>query len=209
MKAETNFSQDWFSRSIPVWSAILSQLAKARQPLRILEVGVFEGRSTCWLLENYCRSAADVIVAVDDFSGDNFSGSVERTGADSGSLRQKFEANVRAVGSPARVDIRQGDSLDELARLLSERCPPFDFICVDGSHQAPDVLGDAVLAFRLLSAGGVIAFDDYLWDPQQPGASNPLLRPKPAIDSFTTIFSNKCRVLAGLPLYQVYIQKNS
>lgn len=74
MKAETNFSQDWFSRSIPAWSAILSQLAKVRQPLRILEVGVFEGRSTCWLLENYCRSADDVIVAVDDFSGGNFPG---------------------------------------------------------------------------------------------------------------------------------------
>jgi len=209
MKAETNFSQDWFSRSIPAWSAILSQLAKVRQPLRILEVGVFEGRSTCWLLENVCRSADDVVVAVDDFSGDNFSGSAERPDADSRSLRQKFEDNVRAVGSPARVDIRPGDSLDELARLLTERCAPFDFICIDGSHQAPNVLGDAVLAFRLLSPGGVMAFDDYLWDPQKPGASNPLLRPKPAIDSFTTIFSNKCRVLAGLPLYQVYIQKNS
>ena len=128
---------------------------------------------------------------------------------DLGSLRQTFETNVRAVGSPAGVEIRQGDSLHELSKLVAEDCPLFDFVSIDGSHQAPDVLGDAIVAFRLLSPGGVMAFDDYLWDPQKPGLSNPLSLPKCAIDSFATIFSNKCRVLAGLPLYQLYIQKHA
>ena len=38
-----------------------------------------------------------------------------------------------------------------------------DFIYVDGSHQAHDVLCDAILSFKLLRVGGIVCFDDYLW----------------------------------------------
>jgi predicted O-methyltransferase YrrM len=78
---------------------------------------------------------------------------------------------------------------------------------VDASHQAADVLADAVLAFQLLKPGGVIAFDDYIWSPMRPGTENPLMLPKVAIDAFTTIYSQNLRILPNLPLYQLYIQK--
>jgi predicted O-methyltransferase YrrM len=63
------FSQDWFSRSIPGWQFILSRMAEKTPNLRILEVGVFEGRSTCWLLENFCKTPESTIVAIDSFQG--------------------------------------------------------------------------------------------------------------------------------------------
>ena len=67
----------------------------------------------------------------------------------------------------------------------------FDFIYVDGSHQAPDVLCDAVMAWRVLRDGGVMVFDDYLWgDPRMP-----LHRPKVAIDAFMNIFAAELIVL--------------
>lgn len=105
------------------------------------------------------------------------------------------------------MDVRQGYSLPQLAQLVAEKVEPFDFISIDASHQAPDVLGDAVLAFQLLKQGGVMAFDDYIWSPMRPGTENPLLLPKIAIDAFTTIYSQKLRILPNLPLYQLYIQK--
>ena len=37
----------------------------------------------------------------------------------------------------------------------------FDLIYIDASHYAPDVLSDAVLAFKLLKPGGILIFDDY------------------------------------------------
>lgn len=196
------FTQDWFSRSIPGWQFLLSRMVQKTPHLRVLEVGVFEGRSTCWLLENFCKTPESTIVAVDTFQG-----GVEHQSMELGGLKKQFEANIASVGSSAKVDVRAGTSLDQLCRLIAENTPQFDFISVDASHQAADVLGDAVLAFQLLKPGGVIAFDDYIWSPMRPGTENPLLLPKVAIDAFTTIYSQKLRILPNLPLYQLYIQK--
>lgn len=203
MESKLQFTQDWFSRSIPGWTAILTQLSKRGAPLRVLEVGVFEGRSTCWLLANFCKTPQDSITVIDSFEG-----GIEHKGMELGTLRARFETNVASTGSGACVDVREGYSLPQLACLVSENAAPFDFISIDASHQAPDVLGDAVLAFQLLKPGGVMAFDDYLWSPMRPGTENPLLLPKAAIDAFTTLFSQKLRILPNLPLYQLYIQKN-
>ena len=203
MTAGPNFTQDWFERSIPAWNRILSELRKSRPFLRILEVGVFEGRSTCWLLENFCNAPGSLVVAVDSFAG-----GIEHQGMELTALRAIFESNIASVPSQGRVEIRQGDSFAELAKLVAENTEPFDFVSVDASHQAPDVLADALLGFRLLRPGCVMALDDYLWNPYRAGSSNPLLLPKMAVDAFTTIFSNQCRIIPNLPLYQVYVQKN-
>ena len=199
-----SFTQDWFSRSIPSWSLILNKLSERTSHLRILEVGVFEGRSTCWLLQNHCKTPESSIVAIDSFQG-----GIEHQGMELGTLRKRFEANIATVESPAQVEIREGFSLPQLAKLIAEGYQRFDFISIDASHQAPDVLGDAVLGFELLKPGGVMAFDDYIWSPMRPGTENPLLLPKAAIDAFTTLFSQKIRIIPNLPLYQLYIQKNA
>lgn len=199
-----SFTQDWFSRSIPSWTLILNKLSERTTHLRILEVGVFEGRSTCWLLQNHCKTPESSIVAIDSFQG-----GIEHQGMELGTLRKRFEANIATVASPAQVEIREGFSLPQLAKLIAEGYQRFDFISIDASHQAPDVLGDAVLGFELLKPGGVMAFDDYIWSPMRPGTENPLLLPKAAIDAFTTLFSQKIRIIPNLPLYQLYIQKNA
>jgi predicted O-methyltransferase YrrM len=55
-------------------------------------------------------------------------------------------------------------SSQALPRLLAERkAGSFNFIYIDGSHQAPDVHADAVFAFQLAKVGSLIIFDDYLW----------------------------------------------
>jgi predicted O-methyltransferase YrrM len=199
-----SFTQDWFSRSIPSWSLILNKLSERTTHLRILEVGVFEGRSTCWLLQNHCKTPESSIVAIDSFQG-----GIEHQGMELGTLRKRFEANIATVASPAQVEISEGFSLPQLAKLIAEGYQRFDFISIDASHQSPDVLGDAVLGFELLKPGGVMAFDDYIWSPMRPGTENPLLLPKAAIDAFTTLFSQKIRIIPNLPLYQLYIQKNA
>lgn len=202
-KLSPTFTQDWFSRSIPSWSHILTQLTKKTPNLRILEIGVFEGRSTCWLLENFCKTPESTIMAIDSFEG-----GIEHKSMELGGLKKQFEDNIASVGSSAQVVVRPGLSLDQLCRLVAENTEPFDFISVDASHQAADVLSDAVLAFQLLKPSGVIAFDDYIWSPMRPGTENPLLLPKSAIDAFTTIYSQKLRILPNFPLYQLYIQKH-
>jgi predicted O-methyltransferase YrrM len=50
----------------------------------------------------------------------------------------------------------------------------------DAGHLAADVYSDAVLTWPLIVRGGLIIFDDYLWD----GSPSPLEMPKRGIDAF-------------------------
>jgi hypothetical protein len=60
-----------------------------------------------------------------------------------------------------------------------------DFIYIDGSHVAKDVLVDAVLSWDLLKVGSIIIFDDYQWRVK---LWNPWARPQIAIDAFLQVF---------------------
>ena len=127
------------------------------------------------------------------------------------SVEDRFKHNtntaIESVAHKVELVIHKGFSDYELSKLIaSDKSQYFDFIYVDGSHQAPDVMCDAILSFKLLRVGGVIAFDDYLWAENLPYGIDPVRCPKPAIDAFTNIFCRKIRIFKA-PLYQLYIQK--
>jgi hypothetical protein len=84
----------------------------------------------------------------------------------------------------------------------------FDFVYVDGSHQAPDVMCDAVLGFRLLKIDGFMAFDDYLWAEKLPYGQDPIRCPKPAIDACTNLYCRKLQIIPA-PNMQLYVKKLS
>ncbi len=110
-----------------------------------------------------------------------------------------FRANIRTAQGEARTELKLGLSR-EILRTLP--LAAYDFIYIDGSHSTVDVLEDAVLAFRLAKAGGIIAFDDYLWDDPE---FNQQGTPKLAIDAFTEIYREKLNILESG--YQVWIRK--
>ncbi len=56
----------------------------------------------------------------------------------------------------------------------------FDFIYIDGSHLAKDVLIDSFLSETFLNNQGILAFDDYLYGQDYPVSQ----RPKESIDFF-------------------------
>jgi hypothetical protein len=74
-------------------------------------------------------------------------------------------------------------------------------IYVDGSHEAADVLADAVLAWPLLAPGGLLGFDDYKWQK----FPEPERCPGVAIDGFLAAMRGRYRELHRG--YQVWVQK--
>ncbi len=197
------FTNSWFaSTAQPVWDQLLPQV----NPTRVLEIGSYEGASTCYLVERFGGTRALEVHCVDTWEG-----GVEHSTTDMSAVETRFDQNVahaaqRALVAPS-ITKHKGYSDVQLAKLLAGGLTGyFDFVYVDGSHQAPDVLADAILGFRLLRIGGVMAFDDYLWSETLPTGVDPIRCPKPAIDAFTNLYCRKLQVIQA-PLYQLYIVK--
>lgn len=196
------FTTDWFSRFTAIWTQVLTRYP----PSRILEIGSYEGRAACFLIAQ-CAAERDIEL----HCVDSWAGGVEHDASAMPLVEQRFDRNIAAAlaAAPRRVDFHKHKALSSaaLVKLLAQgRQESFDLIYVDGSHQAPDVLSDAVLAFMLLRVGGVLIFDDYLWSKDDPGQQDFYQLPKPAIDAFVNIYQRKLNVL-GAPLYQLYVQK--
>ncbi len=179
------FTEDWTSCHVDAWRPVLESL----RPRRILEIGCYEGRTTAFLIRTCARYGAHIVCV------DTWKGSVDLPPERMDGVKGRFDRNVaRACASadaPVTVQIEQSPSAVALVQMLADKVAPFDFIYVDGSHTAPDVLTDAVLAFRLLRVGGLMMFDDYLWCMESADKRDPLNMPKPAIDAFVNIFMRK------------------
>ncbi len=176
-----SFSEDWFSANIKQFRKRLAPLVGT--PCHLLEIGSHEGRATCWMLQNVATHADATVTCVD------------------GVKQPVFDANIDATGGAAKVTFVKEPSRNALRRLPQLH---YDFIYVDGSHATIDVIEDAVLSFRLLKAGGILAFDDYRWDDSRLREHG---RPKPAIDAFVALYANKFAMLAKGS--QVWLRKTA
>jgi predicted O-methyltransferase YrrM len=190
------FTQDWFSRENP--AQVVKQfeqflLPYKSKPCVFLEIGCFEGMSTIWMLENVLTQESSQIFCIDawaDWTGDAF---------------VRFVSNINKTGLKDKVNIVKGDSSKTLVWLPDNY---FDFIYVDGNHDEKAVIQDAILSFRTLRQGGIMAFDDYLLGiryPNTPGSKAMNGSCKNAIDYFIKVFEKDIDILHKD--YQLWIRK--
>lgn len=176
------FTTDWFSWHIPNWERLLKGFV-GYPGLNALEVGSFEGMSTCYLLDHILTSPTANITCVDIF--------------ENMLVEHSFDFNISKTGSQNKVDKMVGQSKKILRMLPLES---YDLIYIDGSHIATDVLRDAVLCWDLLKVGGILIFDDYEYE-------TPIEKPSDAIDVFLEIFSSHIEILEKG--WQVFLSKKS
>jgi predicted O-methyltransferase YrrM len=188
------FTHDWFTKYAPIWEHFLKPFTNEPH-VRALEVGSFQGRSAVWMLENIMTHPTSQLTCIDTFEG-----SEEHKENEKDKLFEIFTHNIKLFED--RVKVFKAESRDILRFLPKHN---YHIIYIDGDHHAASVLEDAVLAWYALKVGGVLIFDDYLWDVEE--APNLTDRPKLAIDSFINVFSKKLKVIhCG---YQVMILKTS
>jgi predicted O-methyltransferase YrrM len=94
-------------------------------------------------------------------------------------LEGRFDRNVSLVDA-TRVDERAN----------------YDFIYVDASHLALDVLADAAHAWKLLASGGLLVFDDYGLD-----YDDPMLSPTRAVVAFEQVVTSQARRVDAGPQF--------
>ena len=169
------YTNDWFAHNGLKWIKWLRYFIN-KPDLNFLEIGCYEGKATVWLLEHILTHSTAKITAIDTFEG---SMEHKQRHLDVSSMYANFMENTEKYRN--KVIVCKGYS-QQILRSLSLNS--FDFIYVDGSHQATDVLEDTILSWRLLKSGGVLIWDDYAWGK---GFNNDLMTPKLAIDAFLLI----------------------
>lgn len=169
-----SFTTDWTTHNFAVWAETLAELRE--RPVAVLEVGSWEGRSAIFFLEYLPLSSVTCI--------DTFAGGSEHSKRSVAGIEKRFDANLAAYAG--RVRKIKGRSASALDALVAEGSM-FDVIYIDGSHRRDDVLVDSLLAWHILNSGGILIWDDYLWNSEHPVSE----RPQQAIDVFLALHEHE------------------
>ncbi len=136
------FTQNWTEPFIR--NATQHLLPLKDKPLKYLEIGVFEGRSLCWMAENVLLHPKSFGVGIDTWpKSDEFERAEHNCG---------HHKNLKLIRSNMTIE------------ACNFSLGHFDIIYIDGDHLAIPVMTDTVLAWPLLKAGGIMIWDDTGWN---------------------------------------------
>jgi predicted O-methyltransferase YrrM len=192
-----SFRADWTSWHFPNWIKLLAPFRE--RPVRMLEIGSWEGRSALFFLNYLPRMQ---LTCVDTFAGGQEH--QEAAAADPQEaemlrmVESRFDANTGDFSE--RIEKIKAPSVDALIQLgVAER--RFDIAYIDGGHRAREVYADSALTWPLMAPGGLIIFDDYQWHEMPDPMDNPM----PGVDAFLRSIESQYRIV--LADYQVAIVK--
>lgn len=176
-QAEKEYTNDWFVQNAVGWDDTLGDLMG--KPIKGIELGCFEGRSTVWIMENLMTHPDARLDCVDIWKAEDVYEPVMMK-----EVERRFKANTKEFGD--KIKVHKMPTTDYL-----RKAEPADFIYVDADHTAAGCLVDGVLSHLLLKPHGIIIFDDYLWG----GLAHAPNVCRGAIDAFMECFAELYDVL--------------
>lgn len=151
--------------------------------IKVLQIGAYTGDTTQWLLSN---RDIELIDDVDVWHNIKDDGSQGYNIVDMQKVEQLWDLRF---ANNSKVNKHKGTSDNFFNSLPQE--PIYDFIYIDGCHDALQTALDGLNAFKVLKSGGILAFDDYDWSFEE----DHFLRPRRGIDAFVSICEGRIRVL--------------
>jgi cephalosporin hydroxylase len=181
-RPEGFFGSNFFEKWIPNWQVQLGLLAGKPDVVGV-EVGVLHGDSAVFCADKIVNGPNSVLYAID----------INET--------EYLQNNIAPYPN---IKFIKGYSYEVLRHLThNDQTKEFaDYVYIDGSHLAIDVMQDAVLAWYILKVGGMLIFDDYGWGAHTTDEKQ---KPKLAIDSFLTAYNGHTQVVSGG--WQVFVKK--
>lgn len=165
--------------------------------LNCLEIGSWQGLSAAFLLSYFDKAT---LTCVDTWEGADEHKAHQATNHNTLSKIEKtFDANLSEYKD--RLTKYKGTSYQYFNDCFE--IDKFDLIYIDGSHHSDDVVVDAIKSFEMLKVGGLIIFDDYLWQYYDRKIDNPC----GAINAFIRLKRNQLEVICFD--YQLVVRKTS
>ena len=146
------FNKNWFmNRAYLLRSLALDHAGK---PLTYVEIGVFEGSSSCWMCDN-------VLTHPDSrgFGIDPWEPCGKRDVKETGNIRDRAFANLKPWTD--KYTIIEKPSLEVLRDGTFEP-ESIDILYIDGRHQSWGCILDVMNGWPLVKINGLVIFDDYM-----------------------------------------------
>lgn len=182
------FVSTYYNDNLQIPSRWVELIDKLPARKSFLEIGSREGRSAQWIIESLMEDGG-VLYCVDPWE-DGIIGNENQSNMNA--IKRAFDINIKEAKNqfPERTVNVICKRSDFALSYLFLKDIKFDFILIDGSHHAEDVLLDACLSWKLLKQNGIIIFDDYVWKSSGYTCVEPDAKPSLAIDSFMSIYKN-------------------
>lgn len=128
-------------------------------PLHLLEIGVYDGRSACWWLDNLLTGPYDRYVGIDPFDKSLMQHPRRMSG-----IEDRARANLATYGAKATIIKAKSQDVLTANSLYAHLIPSwrFDVVYIDGDHELPGVMDDTVAVWPLVKTGGIVIWDDYI-----------------------------------------------
>lgn len=188
---------NWFGEGVAVqyFNQMLGEFAG--QPVNMLQIGAYTGDASEWLLNHVLTNSESRLVDVDTWEG---SDELAHKNFDWSDIESFYTKRFESQLAEAKLIKIKSTS----AEYFANYDVMYDFIYVDGDHTGIGVLADAMDAYDCLKVGGILAFDDYGWNPDNLPRH---LTPASAIDAVKEIYVDRLQVIADG--YQVWFRKIS
>jgi hypothetical protein len=188
---------NWF-KQIAQYNFEQFLLPEAGKPnLRYLQLGVFTGDASLWLLENVLTGDESYLLDVDTWAGAH--NEPIQTEMDFNDVFNTYLNKVKPFNQVGHYR----DYTQNFLLSMSKDSSVYDFIYVDAHHTSASAFLDSELSWPLLKSGGILAIDDYEW--LHPGG-NPIHAPKLGIHMFLDRHEGEYKLLAKNS--QVWIRKH-
>jgi len=119
---------------------------------KILEIGAYEGASTCYFSDIMLNNENSRLTCVDPFDINDSTTNVDYT------TKNVFLNNIKLSKNFDKITFKNMYSSD----FYKENTLTYNFIYIDGSHLVNDIKIDFLNCLKLIENGGIIWMDDYL-----------------------------------------------
>lgn len=166
---EYHFTEGWYNALLNSEHVIQNNETDQKikldptKKLQIVEIGVYEGASSCFWSDFYLNHPESRLISIDPFTGSEEHIREPEKYPGLSQLEVTARDNIAKSSNAGKVEIIKGYShlvYPHLHYRYGEE-PWIDVLYIDGAHDSISVARDITLYVPLVKPGGVVFFDDY------------------------------------------------
>jgi len=163
------FNQGWVDALLNT-DAVLNEATEGeifrldpKEKRQIVEIGIYEGASTCFWSDFYLDHPDSRLISIDPFTGSIEHHENPENYPELDNIEITARGNIAKSDNAEKIEVIKGFSwfcFQELV-LRNDQDKWIDVLYIDGAHDSASVTRDIALYVPMVKSGGLVIFDDY------------------------------------------------